>query len=312
MRAHRRNDRSKLGRNRHCWATSEVTVNSAATESETELRWLLQDRSSIRAGDLGRVAREIAVINFGGGRFRAALITISLPLILPGLKLIATAGCLGRGASGRPVHPDHDHRRSAWWFVWRHAWDRIWPGASMGSCAVIGSCAFLGATSQGLISALVLVLELTRHLDATMVPMLLVVTGAMLVARRIESRSIYSVRLHLDDLTAKLAAPESPRHLGHLISQDFVTMSAATEYVQVVEHLLSSRCNGPVYILDHKGKLVGAIDAESLRTATLGAMPAGGWCVRYSDTTGAIDVKHDWAGSFRSCREGRSLRATSD
>ena len=55
-------------------------------------------------------------------------------------------------------------------------WDVIWPGASMGCCSVIGACAFLAAASQGPISALVLVLELTRHVDATMAPMLLAVT----------------------------------------------------------------------------------------------------------------------------------------
>jgi H+/Cl- antiporter ClcA len=64
----------------------------------------------------------------------------------------------------------------------------------MVSCPVIGACAFLAAANQGPISALVLVLELTRHVDATMVPMLLAVTGAMLAARHIEANSIYTIR----------------------------------------------------------------------------------------------------------------------
>jgi H+/Cl- antiporter ClcA len=199
---------------------------------------------------------------------------ISLLLILPGLKLLATAGCLGGGASGGLFTPTMTIGALLGGLL-GHAWDRIWPGASMGSCAVIGSCAFLAAASQGPISALVLVLELTRHMDATMVPMLLAVTGAMLVARRIESRSIYSIRLHLDDLTAKPTALQNFQHLDHLISRDFVSMSAATGYVQVVEHLLSSKRNTPIYILDHKGELVGTIDAESLKAAKLGPMPAG-------------------------------------
>jgi H+/Cl- antiporter ClcA len=76
-----------------------------------------------------------------------------------------------------------------------HIWDHVWQGASMGSCAVIGACAFLAAASQGPVSALVMVLELTRHVDTTMAPMLLAVTGAMLAARKFDARSIYSIRL---------------------------------------------------------------------------------------------------------------------
>jgi CIC family chloride channel protein len=206
--------------------------------------------------------------------------SISLLLVLPGLKLLATSGCLGSGASGGLFTPTMTIGALLGGLL-GHGWDRVWPGASMGSCAVIGSCAFLGAASQGPISALVLVLELTRHIDATMVPMLLAVTGAMLVARRIESGSIYSIRLHLDDLMAKPVALQNFQHLDHLISRDFVSMSAATGYVQVVEHLLSSQRTTPLYILDHKGELVGTIDAQSLKSAKLGPMPAG--AVRASD-----------------------------
>jgi CIC family chloride channel protein len=155
-----------------------------------------------------------------------------------------------------------------------HLWDRVWPGASMGSCSVIGSCAFLAAASQGPISALVLVLELTRHIDATMVPMLLAVAGAMLIARRIESGSIYSIRLHLGNPPNQPATPAPLPHLEHLISGNFVTMSAATGYAHVIEHLLSSRSQAPIYILDHKGGLVGIIDPKSFSAAQLGAMPA--------------------------------------
>jgi H+/Cl- antiporter ClcA len=119
---------------------------------------------------------------------------VSLLLILPALKLLATCGCLAGGASGGLFTPTMTIG-ALLGGLFGHAWDCIWPGASMGSCAVIGSCAFLAAATQGPISALVLVLELTRHVDATMAPMLLAVAGAMLVARQFESQSIYSIRL---------------------------------------------------------------------------------------------------------------------
>jgi CBS-domain-containing membrane protein len=117
------------------------------------------------------------------------------------------------------------------------------------------------------------VLELTRHVDATMVPMLLAVAGAMLVARRIESRSIYSIRIALGDLRTK---PSTQPHLSdfdHLISRDFVAIYAATGYAQVAEYLLSEQFKAPIYVLDHEGKLVGTIVAQSIKLPRLGAMP---------------------------------------
>ncbi len=48
---------------------------------------------------------------------------------------------------------------------------------------------------QGPLAAVVLVLELTRHTDALMVPTLLAIAIATVVARRLGAPSIYSARL---------------------------------------------------------------------------------------------------------------------
>lgn len=71
----------------------------------------------------------------------------------------------------------------------------LWPGASIGSFAVIGAAAMLAATTQGPISAIVLMMELTGRDRSLIIPMLLAVSTATLVARTIESRSIYDARL---------------------------------------------------------------------------------------------------------------------
>jgi H+/Cl- antiporter ClcA len=197
---------------------------------------------------------------------------VTLLLILPALKLLATCGCLGSGASGGLFTPTMTIGALVGG-LFGHAWDCIWPGASMGSCSVIGSCAFLAAATQGPISALVLVLELTRHVDATMVPMLLAVAGSMLVARQIESQSIYSMRFHFSDPRADQAIPPPLPHFDQLMSRDFPTISAAVGYGEVAKLLLSSPFKPPLYVLDHEGRLVGMIDAASLENAKLGAMP---------------------------------------
>ncbi len=53
----------------------------------------------------------------------------------------------------------------------------------------------LAATTQGPISAVVLMMELTGFARAAILPLLLAVTTATLIARTIEPRSIYDARL---------------------------------------------------------------------------------------------------------------------
>ena len=87
------------------------------------------------------------------------------------------------------------------------------PGAPDGSYALIGGGAFLAAAMQGPLSSMVLVLELTRHTDALMVPTLFGVAEATFVARRLRAPSIYAARL------GRLA--EEP--VAALIDQDLIS-----------------------------------------------------------------------------------------
>jgi H+/Cl- antiporter ClcA len=199
-------------------------------------------------------------------------LSITLLVVLPGLKLLVTCGCLGTGASGGLFTPTMKIGALLGGLL-GHGWNLIWPGASMGSCAVIGASAFLAAATQGPISSLVLVLELTRHVDGTMVPMLLAVTGAMLVARRIEVRSIYSMRVHPTDLNIDPATADLISPFEERISTEFTTISAAMSYGQVMQLLLSLPPGTTLYVLGHEGELVGKIDAEVIRTSELGSMP---------------------------------------
>ncbi|CAN5231648.1 hypothetical protein BH10PLA2_BH10PLA2_29300 [soil metagenome] len=199
-------------------------------------------------------------------------LSITLLVVLPGLKLLVTCGCLGTGASGGLFTPTMKIGALLGGLL-GHGWNLIWPGASMGSCAVIGASAFLAAATQGPISSLVLVLELTRHVDGTMVPMLLAVTGAMLVARRIEVRSIYSMRVHPAELNIDPSATTLASPFGDQIATDFTTISAAMSYGQVLQLLLTLPPHTTLYVLGHEGELVGKIDAEVIRTTKLGSMP---------------------------------------
>jgi H+/Cl- antiporter ClcA len=80
--------------------------------------------------------------------------------------------------------------------------------------AVLGASAVLAATTQGPISTVVLMMELTGRDRSFIVPLLLVVAIATLVARTIESRSIYDARLTDEEVEARRQARELPYGAG--------------------------------------------------------------------------------------------------
>jgi hypothetical protein len=110
------------------------------------------------------------------------------------LKPIMTAACLGSGAPGGLFTPTLTYG-VLFGGLLGHGWNAIWPGAPDGSYAIIGGGAVLAASMQGPLAAVVMMIELARHTDALMVPLLLAVTGATVVARLLGAPSIYSARL---------------------------------------------------------------------------------------------------------------------
>ena len=72
-----------------------------------------------------------------------------------------------------------------------------------GLCALVGAGAVLAATTQGPISAAVLMIEMTGHDRAFIVPMLVAVVVATLIARTIDPRSIYDARLSDEELAER-------------------------------------------------------------------------------------------------------------
>ena len=121
-------------------------------------------------------------------------LSIGLMAVLFALKPLATAACLGAGSPGGLFTPTLTIGvllAGAAGIAWSH----VWHGAAPGSYALIGGGAFLAASMQGPLAGAVLVLELTHHFDALMVPTLIAVTEATVVARRLGAHSIYSARL---------------------------------------------------------------------------------------------------------------------
>lgn len=125
------------------------------------------------------------------------------------LKPLATAACLGSGAPGGLFTPTLTFG-VLFGGLLGHAWGGLWPGASPGSYALVGGAAVLAASMQGPLAAIVLILELAHHSDTLVVPLLLAVAGATVVARLLGAPSLYSARLGESTEQAARKSGESP------------------------------------------------------------------------------------------------------
>jgi CIC family chloride channel protein len=120
---------------------------------------------------------------------------VALLAVLLVLKPLMTAACLGSGAPGGLFTPTLT-LGVLFGALLGHGWAALWPGAGIGSYAIIGGAAVLAASMQGPLSAVVLMLELTHTADGLIVPILLAVAEATIVSRVLGAPSIYSARIH--------------------------------------------------------------------------------------------------------------------
>jgi len=138
--------------------------------------------------------------------FSARLAPVSL-LALLALKPLATSSCLGSGAPGG-LFTSTMSFGALLGAVLGVGWAHLAPGADSGACAIVIAAAVLGATTQGPLSAIVLVMELIGRDRSYVVPMIVAVVLATLVSRSIEPRSIYDARLTDEQVRARRAPPK--------------------------------------------------------------------------------------------------------
>ena len=133
----------------------------------------------------------------------------SLLLILLALRTLATVLCVRSGTPGGLFTPSLTIG-ALLGAVLGHAWSWMWPGVPNGMFALLGAAAVLAATTQGPLSTVVLMMELTGRDRSFIAPLLLAVGTATLVARTIEPRSIYDARLTDEEIAARLKMRERP------------------------------------------------------------------------------------------------------
>jgi len=134
--------------------------------------------------------QDIAQLAFlpSGGATILTLVALGL------LKPVMTALCLGSGATGGLFTPTLASG-AALGAALGAAWSFLVPGQPIGSYALIGATAMIGAAMQTPLAALALVIELTHTADTLIVPMVIATMLATLVTRSLDGYSIYSSRL---------------------------------------------------------------------------------------------------------------------
>jgi chloride channel protein, CIC family len=132
---------------------------------------------------------------------------LALALLL--LKPAATIFCMRSGVPGGLFTPSLTFG-ALLGAVLGHAWTWFWPGVPPGLFALLGAGAVLAATTQGPISAVVLIMELTGRDRSFVLPLLLIAGISTLIARSIEDRSIYDARLTDEEVDERRRLRELP------------------------------------------------------------------------------------------------------
>jgi H+/Cl- antiporter ClcA len=147
--------------------------------------------------------RDVAALAFNG--------QLGAPLLLALMVLrpAATVLCLGSGAPGGLFTPSLAFGAMLGG-VLGLPWAWLWPGVPPGLFALLGGTAMIAATTQGPVSAIVLMMEMTGYARASVVPLLVMVATATLLARTIEPRSIYDARLSDAEVRARQRMRDRP------------------------------------------------------------------------------------------------------
>jgi H+/Cl- antiporter ClcA len=162
------------------WAFTELTKRARAAAPKD---WRLPVLSILNFAIVGVLAMHFPQL-LGNGKGPAGLafdgnLTISLAAMLLVLKVVITVSSLRAGAEGGLLTPGLANG-ALLAIVLGGAWSLVWPGASLGAFAVIGATAFLAASMQMPVTAVVLMFEFTRVGHDFLIPVLFAVGGALL------------------------------------------------------------------------------------------------------------------------------------
>ncbi len=151
---------------------------------------------SVRFPELLGNGKDLSQLLFAGQ------VGVRLLLALLFLKPLATILCMRSGVTGGLFTPSLTFG-ALLGAALGHVWNMLWPGVPPGFFALLGAGAVLSAPTQGPISAVVLLMELTGRDRSFLLPLILISALSALISRSVEQRSIYDARLSDDQIALR-------------------------------------------------------------------------------------------------------------
>jgi CIC family chloride channel protein len=190
-----------------------------------------------------------------------------LLLLIGYLKIVATSFSLGSGGSGGVLGPAVFIGGILGAFVGTvvHA---VFPGqfGFIGGYALIGMAAFLAPVIGGPITSILILFEMAGNY-AIILPLLVAVVNAMLVAHRFSRHSLYTHKLHEKGIDLVAGREESilkQVQVRDVMREEFHSVLPSASFGSLAASFFSSRIDY-LYLTGERGDLTGVVSLTDLR-----------------------------------------------
>jgi len=234
-------------------------------------RWVRVSAAPVALAVPGAAAiRYPELLGNGYDTVNAALLgklSLALLLLLPVLKLAATALCAGAGIPGGLFTPSLFYGALIGG-SFGNLVDRLWPAAGPpGAYALIGMAGVLAGTTHAAVSAVLIIFELTGDYGVIL-PLMLSAALAAATSRALERDSLYTAPLRRRGV--RLPAMPRPNWLrgtqvATLMTPDADCVAPATPFEDVMRRLLALRKGHDLYVCTGDRELLGVLVLDDLK-----------------------------------------------
>ncbi len=194
-------------------------------------------------------------------------VPLSALLVLPALKLLATALCAGAGVPGGLFTPSLFYGAAlggaAGELIARFLPGHVPPGA----LALVGMAAVLAGTTHAAVSSVLIIFEMTGDYGVIL-PLMLTAAVAAATSRAIEPDSLYTAPLRRRGVRLpELPRPEWLRRtpVASLVAPDAESVPPTLPFEGVLKKLLALPPGHDLYVTTAENELLGAIRLDALK-----------------------------------------------
>ena len=182
-------------------------------------------------------------------------------------KLVATSIALGSGGSGGIFAPSL-FLGAALGGLTGQLVNIYFPGVAInpGAFAIVGMGAFVAVTTRAPVTAILMIFELTNNYRMVL-PVMFASIVAIIIARRLEPESIYTIPLLRRGIDIKAGHEVNilkQLHVRDVISKSIATIRSNTTFQKIMDLMMNSKYNY-FYVVNSRDELEGVISSQSIR-----------------------------------------------